>query len=322
MSEFSIIEDFFLPLTENREEALNLKDDCAILNIPEGKSLVMTSDTLNLGVHIFENAHAADIAHKALRTNLSDLASMGAEPYCYQLCVAFPEPPTKEWLGAFTAALKADQKRFKIFCSGGDTTSSKGHLSITITALGTTEKAAEISRKNASTGQKIITSGVIGDSYIGYKILNSTILGGAFDTDHNDHFINAYHRPEPQIDLIRAIKDKVHAAIDISDGLATDLMHIARASNLSAHLNIPMQLFSKPAQTLIISGKFTIEELLTGGDDYQLIMAVNADDLPALQKAHPQLIEIGHFTDGKPALHITDPNGERLELQKHGWTHF
>ena len=111
-NEFSIIEKYFTPLGKD-----GFKDDAAVLHIPACHELVVTSDTLNEGTHFWVGEEPAFIAHKALRVNLSDLAAMGADPFCYQLNIAYPQKPSEEWLEKFTDALAADQKEFDIFCS-------------------------------------------------------------------------------------------------------------------------------------------------------------------------------------------------------------
>ena len=118
MNEFDVIARYFAPLGRD-----GFTNDAAVLSVPDGQELVVTSDTLNAGTHFFADAAAGDIARKALRVNVSDLAAMGADPYCYQLNIAFPDAPAEEWLAEFTEALAADQAAFGLFCSGGDTTS-------------------------------------------------------------------------------------------------------------------------------------------------------------------------------------------------------
>ena len=125
MDEFAAIEKYFAPLTMGREEAAGLQDDAAVLAVPEGCELVVTSDTLNEGVHFIEGEAPDVIARKALRVNLSDLAAMGAKPLCYQLNIAFPKPPEGAWLKAFSGALLEENRLYDVFCSGGDTTGIK-----------------------------------------------------------------------------------------------------------------------------------------------------------------------------------------------------
>lgn len=310
--EFDIIAEFFLPLTQGRGEAGALQDDAAILNIPENHELIVSTDTLNAGTHFLEDAQARDIAHKALRTNLSDLAAMGAKPYCYQLSIAFPEKPERKWLEGFTRALLEDQKEFDIFCSGGDTTSIKGALSISITVMGVVPKACAVKRSGAKAGDKLLLTGPVGDAYIGLKALR-----GALDNCFNAGVVKAYLKPVPRLDLADAIQAHAHAAIDISDGLIADLLHICAASGVGACVEMGDALFSKSGHKLIEEGRVNAEELLTGGDDYQLLLAVPEDAVGQFSGAQI----IGEFIEGA-GVTVKDEAGEILDIKHTGWSHF
>ena len=128
MNEFEMVQQYFRPLTMEREEAGALVDDAAVFSIPEGMDLVVSSDTLNSGTHFLKKEAPENIAHKCLRVNLSDMAAMGATPLAYQMNLAFNNHPDEAWVKAFSQALLEDNKRFDVFCSGGDTTVSEGSL--------------------------------------------------------------------------------------------------------------------------------------------------------------------------------------------------
>ena len=303
MNEFSVIEKYFAPLSRD-----GLKNDAAVLQIPAGHELVVSSDTLNAGTHFMEDAAPADIAHKALRSNLSDLASMGADPLSYQLNLAFPEKPSEKFLAEFTRALAADQREFNIFCSGGDTTSIKGPLSISITVLGLVPTGQSLGRKTARSGEQIVLSGPVGDAFIGLQVLQ-----GKLQSDDADYFIGKYYRPRPRLDLIKTIRGYATAAIDISDGLIADLGHLCN----SATLYIGYGVFSPQAHRLLASGLVTQEQLLTGGDDYELILTVPAGHMP------PSGLEpIGMVESGDAGIVVIDPDGRPLSFSHKGWTHF
>ncbi|MCB1533078.1 MAG: thiamine-monophosphate kinase [Alphaproteobacteria bacterium] len=338
--EFEIIEKYFARLTETRAEALGLKDDAAILDIPPGHQLVVSTDTANAGTHFLVEASPADIAHKVLRQNLSDLAAMGAQPYCYQLAMVFPEKffssssraqsrdlknkdssaPLRfsrnddgdKWLKNFTDALLADQQEFGIFCSGGDTTSINGALSITITAMGIVPAGGAVKRAGAKPGDVILLTGPVGDAYIGLKALR-----GELDNCFNANVVRAYLKPTPRLDLSAPIQAYAHAAIDISDGLIADLGHICAASGCGAQVQMSAGLFSKSGYKLIEEGRVSAQELLSGGDDYELLLACTPQDA-----AHfPGAIVIGEFTQGQ-GVSIMDESGETLPIKHTGWSHF
>jgi thiamine-monophosphate kinase len=305
MNEFDLIEKYFAPLSRD-----GLKDDAATLSVPGGHELVVSSDTLNAGTHFLENAAPADIAHKALRSNLSDLAAMAAQPLAYQLNLAFPEKPSEKFLKDFTGALAEDQKEFGIFCSGGDTTSINGSLSISITVMGVIPGGKAPKRGGAKEDDVVILTGPVGDAFIGLQILR-----GKIETGDDDYFIEKYYRPRPRLDMIEHLRKHAHAAIDISDGLVADLTHICKQSNLAAEIRITDTLFSPQAQKLLHKGTVTQEELLTGGDDYELVLAVPA---AARVPGHT----IGVFRPGPPQVAAFDVAGTPMAFSHKGWTHF
>lgn len=301
MNEFDIIAKFFAPLGKD-----GFKDDAAVLQIPPGHELVVTSDTLNEGTHFWVNEAAEFIAHKALRVNLSDLAAMGAEPLCYQLNIAYPQKPEALWLEKFTDALAADQKEFGIFCSGGDTTSINGPLSISIAALGLVPSGRAVKRSGAKAGDAVVLTGPVGDAWIGLEILR-----GHIKPENPQPFLEACRKPVPQTKIAASVRAYANAAADVSDGLIADLMHIAKASNLAAVIEADKIPVSPEAAKLA-----KLEDLVSGGDDYQLVLAVPPDNLAALDFPHHV---IGRFEAGPPTLHFEGP---ALALKQTGWSHF
>ncbi len=313
MNEFEAIQKYFRPLTEGHDA---LQDDAAILTIPPGHELVVTSDTLNAGTHFVETASPENIAHKSLRVNLSDLAAMGAKPLAYQLNIAFPQKPGADWLAAFTAALLKDQKQFGIYCSGGDTTSIQGPLSISITAMGLVPAGKALRRNGAKVGDHIILTGPVGDALIGLRVLQKKIK-----TADDDYFTNAAFRPVPRTAHAETLREFCTAAMDISDGLLADLGHICTASGCGADIAIQPGMFSKQA----VRTNMGAADLLTGGDDYELLLSVppekSAPLLTALKREGLFPIKIGEFRDGQ-GVTLRDEAGQLLSPEKHGWTHF
>ena len=313
MGEFDIIAKYFRPLTGGDP----LQDDATVLNIPDGHELVVTSDTLNAGTHFLNDEDPANIAHKALRTNLSDLAAMGANPLCYQLNLAFPEKPSEDWLQRFTKALETDQKQYGLFCSGGDTTSILGgHLSISITALGTVPKGKALHRNGAKEGDLIIITGPVGDAFLGLKSLQTGLEYPAA--------ISRYRLPHPRLQST-AMRDHIHAAADISDGLVADLGHIAAASGLAADIHLDRFRFSGEVQSAFAKNLITPEQALTGGDDYELVLAVAPEHekaiLAAFPEAFPEAFVIGRFAKGQ-GVRVLDEKDQPVSFTASGWSHF
>ena len=310
MNEFDLIKTHFVPLA-----AEDLDNDAAVLQVPDGMDLVVTSDTLNEGMHFWMGAPPQDIAHKALRTNLSDLAAMGADPWRYQLNIAVPPETDSSWFEAFAQALKNDQARYGIALSGGDTTTIAGPISISITAFGLVPKGKALTRSGAKAGDHIILTGPVGDAWVGLQILRDHIK-----TDNDAYFLDRYKKPNPAPILAPLLRDHAHAAIDVSDGFLADLDHICKASQLDAKLET--HYFSDAAQTLVDQGLIQPLDLLSGGDDYVLILAVPEEKSQAFtekaQKLGVSCHRAGSFVAGPGDIY--DPGGNRMDPL--GWQHF
>lgn len=320
MHEFEMIRDYFRPLTMGRAEAGGLLDDAAILDVPEGFDLVMSSDTLNGGVHFLENEDPANIAHKCLRVNLSDMAAMGAKPYCYQLNLAFSNMPDPAWAKAFADALLADNQEFGVFCSGGDTTVIEGPLLISMTITGLVPKGRAVKRLGAKPGDLAVVTGAIGDAAIGVKILLKLL-----EVDNPVSFLEACHKPMPRTPIFEAIHTHAHAGIDVSDGLIADLSHVCEVSNVAARLELDKIPFSDAARGVLDRGDVTPQDLLTGGDDYEILMAIPPESIDAFMadanKGGVSPSVIGAFEAGD-GVDVIDGNGEPLAFDRKGWTHF
>ncbi|MBP7721576.1 MAG: thiamine-phosphate kinase [Alphaproteobacteria bacterium] len=314
MDEFGIIKKYFRPLTMGRDELL---DDTAVLPPRRaGEDLVITSDSVVEGVHFLSNASPADIAHKVLRRNLSDLAASGAEPLCYQLNLVFPEKPKHTWLAAFRGALLKDQKKFGLYCSGGDTSGASGRLFVSITAIGVVPARKVLRRSSAKPGDHVILTGPVGDAFIGLQMLQKKIK-----PVYEGYFINAYYKPMPRTENVATIRKYASAAIDISDGLVADLGHICEASKCGAEISLVPGIFSDKAKRVGLKPS----KLLTGGDDYELALAVrprhSAPLLKALKAQGLKPVKIGEFTK-RAGVRVLDQTGRKIDLKNTGWRHF
>ncbi len=303
MNEFETIEKYFAPLSRD-----GLKDDCAVINIPDNQELVITSDTLNEGVHFFAGTSPENIARKVLRVNLSDLASSAAKPLCYQLNIAFPEKPSQAWLQEFSNALNEENEAYNIFCSGGDTTSIKGVLSISITAMGTVPKGRAIRRAGAKDEDALIITNVCGDAAL--ALLKKDVG----------------YLPTPRVGLEDILRKYVHAAADISDGLLADSQNIAHASGLGLEIDLDTVRFSQDVNNAIKSGDISYETALKGGDDYELALAVNqskvTDIMRELEHANLFSQKIGRFTSRSSGLTLKNMKDKKIDENALGWTHF
>ncbi len=308
--EFSRIARYFAPLAG--KEGRGLTDDAAVLTPPPGRDLVLTVDQMLEDVHFLTRDDPALIARKLLRRNLSDLAAMGAVPLGYLLTTALPEGVGEDWLAGFSQGLAQDQKFFNISLFGGDSSSSRGKISLSATLIGHTAPGAALSRNGARAGDGIWVTGTIGDAALGLRAR----LG---ELEDPSGFLTARSLlPEPRMGL--ALAGLVSAAIDISDGLVQDLGHMCQGAGLSAVIRAGLVPASAAAAAC---GAGALEARLTGGDDYELLLAVPPGNGEALKAACGDLpvTKIGMFQAGA-GVHVLNDSGAMLQFTRPGWRHF
>jgi len=298
MAEFDLIAKYFAPLSID-----GLKDDAVVLDIPAGHQLVVSSDTSNRGDHFVEEMSAYDAARKCLRSNVSDLASMGADPLAYQLNLALPQDLDEGWLADFASGLAADQKEYGIALSGGDTTGmSAGGLSVSITAFGLVPTGQAVTRGGARKGDLVVITGILGDASL-----------------------NRLHMPSPPVSIASLVRTHAHAAIDISDGILADLGHVCSVSGLGARLEFEKIPLSDKGRAALKGGQASPESLLTWGEDYELAMAVPPSNIEVFQKQAAEqgvcLSVIGIFEEGE-GVKVFDQDGREMPFTKTGWMHF
>ncbi len=320
MHEFEWIETYLRPLTGGRKEALALRDDAAIISCAPGQELVVTTDTINEAIHFLRDTPADAIAHKALATNLSDLAAKGATPYAYSLALSLTEAEHEAWLAAFCDSLAALQQDYGCFLLGGDMTRSRGGLSIAITALGWVAPDTALRRSGAQPGDMVYVSGTIGDALCGLHQLQHHP-----NTDPTGWLTTRYQRPTPRCALGRALIGTATACLDISDGLLQDGGHIAACSQVALELDATRIPISDPARAYCRQHHLPLGELLAGGDDYELLFTVPAEQhkvLPAIAaETGLALTAIGHVGEGA-GIRLVDAHGQPIAYDKSGWQHF
>ncbi|WP_168188930.1 thiamine-phosphate kinase [Thiomicrorhabdus sediminis] len=283
-NEFQLIDDCFKPLSAGlSQDEIGIGDDGAVLDVPVGKQLVVVTDTLVKGVHFPGDAKAYDIAWKAVAVNLSDLAAMGAIPAFFSLALTLPDNDS-DWLKEFSAGLKAIAEQYDIKLIGGDTT--KGPLTITVTAQGWVDKQQAVLRSTAQPGDLVCVSNTIGDAAVGLKIALNTMSAEvlqALSAEQQSLLLKALHCPQPQVFIADLIKDYASSAIDISDGLLADLNHIIEQSSVKSAM--PLQAVIEVADIPLsdalknyVKASDDWSPVLYGGDDYQLCFTAQKDD--------------------------------------------
>jgi thiamine-monophosphate kinase len=276
-SEFALIQRFFTDQNIKRSDVLlGVGDDCALLQVPPGESLAITTDTLVSGVHFFADTEPESLGHKALAVNLSDLAAMGARPAWVTLALALPEA-NAHWLNAFSRGFFNLAERFQIQLVGGDTT--RGPLTITIQACGFVPNQSALRRDGAAPEDRIYVTGNIGDAALA---LAATENHWTLPDIHLSHLQTRLTHPTPRIRQGLELRGVASAAIDISDGLAQDLQHILQRSGVGATLEVDQLPRSQALQTSLETDD-AIALALTGGDDYELCFTVPLKHQPRLQ---------------------------------------
>ena len=318
-SEFELIRDIFAPLTESDPKAFALRDDAALLDVPTGFELVVTTDMLLEGVHFQMQDPADAIGQKVLRASLSDLAGKGAAPISYVLSCAWPNALPQAWIESFVSGLASDQKQFKVHCIGGDTSASTSGLAFSLTAFGLVETGKMLLRSGARPGDDLFVSGTIGDAWLGLQILKKRL--DCEDEGASGWLIGRYLRPEPRTCLGRKLVELATASLDVSDGLVADAGHLAEASKVSITLRMDDIPISQPARDLGPD----LAELITGGDDYELLFTGppgrRSEILDAAHETGVPVRRVGIVADGT-GVTVVDAGGRKIDLTSTGFRHF
>ncbi|EBF0276189.1 thiamine-phosphate kinase [Salmonella enterica] len=282
--EFSLIARYFDRVRSSRLDVeTGIGDDCALLNIPEKQTLAISTDTLVAGNHFLPDIDPADLAYKALAVNLSDLAAMGADPAWLTLALTLPEVD-EPWLEAFSDSLFELLNYYDMQLIGGDTT--RGPLSMTLGIHGYIPAGRALKRSGAKPGDWIYITGTPGDSAAGLAVLQNRLLV-AEETDAR-YFIKRHLRPTPRILHGQALRNIASAAIDLSDGLISDLGHIVKASGCGARVDVDALPKSDAMMRHVDAGQAQ-RWALSGGEDYELCFTVPELNRGALDVAIGQL---------------------------------
>jgi thiamine-monophosphate kinase len=311
--EFALIARHFRPLAG--PAALGLEDDAAILMPPPGRELVLSADAMVAGVHFLPDDPPDLVARKLLRVNLSDLAAKGATSLGYLLTVSAPRGMPDSWFREFAAGLAQDQAEFGIALLGGDTTSTPGPVSLSLTVLGHVAPGTAVRRAGARPGHGIWVTGTIGDGALGLAVAQGRVA------DPSGFLLARYRLPQPRLGFV--IGGIASAGLDISDGLVQDLGHLCRAGSVAAEIEAALVPLSEAARE---AGAGCLATCLTGGDDYELLLAVPPPCEAALKqnadRAGVTLTRIGDFTPGPPRVSVRAPDGSSMDLDRGGWSHF
>ncbi len=317
--EFNLIEKYFVGRQQQRKDVLLAAgDDCALVQVPQGLSVAISTDTLVAGTHFLPDANPAWVAHKALASNISDLAAMGATPAWVSFALTMPEPD-EAWLAPFCDAFFQLADYFGIQLIGGDTT--KGPLSLTLTVQGLVAPEKALRRDGASVGDWIYVTGDLGDSKAGLDvILNRELERKPFANElEQRHYLST-----PRVLVGQALLGLASAAIDISDGLISDLPHILQRSQVGASIDVSKLPVSNELVQFVGNPEVALQYALTSGEEYELCFTVPEQNQGAIESAlahcGAKVTCIGQIRpQGTFDLHL---HGEALNWSLSGYDHF
>lgn len=303
---------------------LAIGDDAALLSLPPGTQLVTTVDALIEGVHFRRDwSRPEDLGWKALTANVSDLGAMGARPLAALISIALPPDVPVSWVDRLYRGLGECCRRYGCPLVGGDTVRAPREIALSITALGSVPNGTAVRRAGARVGDLICVTGVLGESGAGLELLQR---GGARKKRYEP--LHRWHvRPEPPVEAGAALAEAglPTAMMDLSDGLGSDLRHLARESGVGAALELAGLPISKVTQQAAQElGVDPVRWALFGGEDYQLLFTVPAERFPEvsplLQPLGVQATVIGKVISR--GLKITHPDGSTTPLRPEGFAHF
>lgn len=318
--EFSLIGRYFDRVrTSRRDVETGIGDDCALLTVPDKQVLAISTDTLVSGTHFLPDISPRDLGYKALAVNVSDLAAMGADPAWLTLALTLPEVD-EAWLEAFSDSLFEQLNYYDMQLIGGDTT--RGPLSMTLGIHGFVPAGRALKRSGAKPGDWIYVTGTPGDSAAGLAILQQRLT--VADSEQSAYLVQRHLRPTPRVLQGQALRDLASSAIDLSDGLISDLGHILKASDCGARLNLDALPLSA-AMKQHFEPQQAIRWALSGGEDYELCFTVPEINRGALDVAlgyhGVPFTCIGQIAPQSEGLTLLQ-NDKPVEFNLKGFDHF
>ena len=305
---------------------LGIGDDCAIIPYNREEDYVVTTDMLIEDIHFLKDRITPkQLGYKSLAVNLSDIAAMGGKPLSSYLSIGIPAETEVEYLDAVMKGYHDLSQKYQVQLLGGDTTKSKKKIVINIVVIGICRKGEARLRSMAQSNDIVCVTGFLGDSAGGLEVL----LNQLPETKDNLQLIRSHHLPEPHIKegIWLAQHQELHAMIDVSDGISSDLSHILKMSGKSAVVNLDKLPVSDTLKSVSYVQGWDINKLATsGGEDYVLLCTVKEGDYEKLNAGFRvtfgrDLFPIGEITDGENLIKWIK-NGKQVFLNQHGFDHF
>jgi thiamine-monophosphate kinase len=315
LNEFDLIARYFADHDRRSDVLLGIGDDAAVLNVRSDRKLVVALDTIVDGVHFPQGSDSFSVGYRALAVNLSDIAAMGAQPSWMTLSLSMPAAD-ETWIAGFAAGLLQLADEYNVALVGGDTV--RGPLVVTVQLAGWVEADQWLTRSGAQPGDVLMLSGIPGEAAAGLQAIQQHLPPSTAVERLQQRFL----RPQPRIALGRQLRTIANAAMDVSDGLLTDLQKLCAASACGAQLNIDALPVSSAMQELF-GADASIDLALAGGDDYELIFTLPADraaQLIAQSDSTLPLTNIGVITKGSAVQCLR--HGAAFTPRRSGYDHF
>ncbi len=333
LGEFGLIDRLTNQFTTHISTTIKgVGDDAAVISISDSEVMLVSTDMLLEGVHFnLMYTPLMHLGYKAVMVNLSDIFAMNGTAQQITVSIAVSNRFPLEALEELYAGIKKACDLYQVDLIGGDTSSSLSGLMISVTAIGKAKKSDVVYRSGAKENDLLVVSGDLGGAYMGLQLLErekevfKANPNMQPDLDGNDYLLERQLKPEARQDVIKFLKDldvKPTSMIDISDGLASEIFHLCKASDLGCTIydeKIPID-----AKTSMAAIDFNIDPVtcaLNGGEDYELLFTVSLADYDKI-KGNPHMTVIGHITDKNSGVNLVDKNGAIIPLQAQGWKAF
>ncbi len=311
MNEFDLIRRYFAPLATS-PGADGLRDDVAEI----APGIIATKDAIVEGIHFLPDDPLESVAQKLVRVNVSDIIAKGGKPDAALLALVWPKGRPHAQLEGFARGLGKDLSRWGAHLAGGDTTSTDGPLTLTLTLTGKVGARGPVRRSGAKPGDDVWVTGTIGDGWLGLQAATGAL--GKLSAEAHNLLVSRYRVPEPpRLHFADVVALHASASIDVSDGLAADAGHIADASGVGLIMRSSDVPLSAVCRSYLDNGRVALADLLTGGDDYQTLFTAPQSARVSISGAR----RIGEVKAGQGVV-VLDGAGAPIELERTGFRHF
>lgn len=333
LGEFGLIEHISRQFTPSNPHTLKgIGDDAAVIALSDTEALLISTDMLVEGIHFnLMYTPLKHLGYKAVVVNLSDIVAMNGTPEQITVSLGISSRFPLEAIDELYKGIKAACDQYGIDLIGGDTTTTYSGLTIGITAIGRVKRDVITYRSGAKEFDLLVVTGDLGAAYMGLQVLErekevfKTNPEIQPDLEGHDYIIERQLKPEARKDIVGFLKELEvvpTSMIDISDGLASEILHICQSSDVGCHIydeKIPID-----ASTSVAAIDFNLNPAtcaLNGGEDYELLFTINQKDFDKI-KGNPHMTVIGHITNKQDGRYFIDKNGSAIELKAQGWNHF